>query len=52
MCIRDRSDVIELIYQAAKAKMTGADGRPKPGGRALMDMLRQLLGMDLSLIHI
>ena len=41
-----QSDVIELIYQAAKAKMTGADGRPKPGGRALMDMLRQLLGMD------
>ena len=29
-----QSDVIELIYQ------------PKPGGRALMDMLRQLLGMD------
>lgn len=23
-----------------------ADGQPKPGGRALMDMLRQLLGMD------
>ena len=41
-----QSDVIELIYQAAKAKMTGADGQPKPGGRALMDMLRQLLGMD------
>ena len=33
-----QSDVIELIYQAAKAKMTGADGQPKPGGRALMDM--------------
>lgn len=41
-----QSDVIELIYQAAKAKMTGADGQAKPGGRALMDMLRQLLGMD------
>ncbi|WP_300830996.1 hypothetical protein, partial [uncultured Akkermansia sp.] len=26
--------------------LTGADGQPKPGGRALMDMLRQLLGMD------
>ena len=41
-----QSDVIELIYQAAKAKMTGAGGQPKPGGQALMDMLRQLLGMD------
>ena len=41
-----QSDVIELIYQAAKAKMTGADGQPKPGGQALMDMMRQLLGMD------
>ena len=38
--------MIELIYQAAKAKMTGAGGQPKPGGQALMDMLRQLLGMD------
>lgn len=41
-----QSDVIELIYQTAKAKMTGAGGQPKPGGQALMDMLRQLLGMD------
>lgn len=41
-----QSDVIELIYQAANAKMTGAGGQPKPGGQALMDMLRQLLGMD------
>lgn len=41
-----QSDVIELIYLAAKAKMTGAGGGPKPGGQALMDMLRQLLGMD------
>ena len=41
-----QSDVIELIYQAAKAKMTGAGGQPKPGGQALMDMLRQLLGMN------
>lgn len=41
-----QTDVIELIYQAAKAKMTGAGGEPKPGGQALMDMLRQLLGMD------
>lgn len=41
-----QSEVIELIYQAAKEKMTGPDGKPKPGGRALMDMLRQLLGMD------
>lgn len=41
-----QSDVIELIYQAAKSKMTGAGGQPKPGGQALMDMLRQLLGMD------
>lgn len=41
-----QSEVIELIYQAAKAKMTNAGGEPKPGGQALMDMLRQLLGMD------
>lgn len=41
-----QSDVIELIYQAAKAKMSNAGGEPKPGGEALMDMLRQLLGMD------
>ncbi len=41
-----QSDVIELIYQAARVKMTRPDGQPKPGGRALMDMLRQLLGMD------
>lgn len=41
-----QSEVIELIYQAAKAKMTNAGGEPKPGGEALMDMLRQLLGMD------
>lgn len=41
-----QSDVIELIYQAAKAKMSDSGGTPKPGGQALMDMLRQLLGMD------
>lgn len=41
-----QSDVIELIYQAAKTKMTRSDGQPKPGGQALMDMLRQLLGMN------
>lgn len=41
-----QSEVIELIYQAAKAKMSNAGGEPKPGGQALMDMLRQLLGMD------
>lgn len=39
-----QSDVIELIYLAAKKKMHGS----KPGAMALMDMLRQLLGMDES----
>ena len=44
--------MIELIYQAAKARMSspGSGGQPnggmKPGSQALMDMLRQLLGMD------
>lgn len=47
-----QSEVIELIYQAAKARMSspGSGGQPnggmKPGSQALMDMLRQLLGMD------
>lgn len=41
-----QSEVIELIYQAAKEKNTGSGGEPKPGGQAMMDMLRQLLGMD------
>lgn len=43
-----QSDVIELIYQAAKKKMSGPGGSDKPGGQAMMDMLRQLLGMDES----
>ena len=53
-----QSDVIELIYLAAKARMSmpggGAGGKlpkfgengMKPGSEALMNMLRQLLGMD------
>ncbi len=43
-----QSDVIELIYQASKSKMQGADGKPKPGSKGMMDMLRQMLGMDSS----
>lgn len=39
-----QSDVIELIYQAAKAKNSGNGAK----GQAIMDMLRQLLGMDSS----
>ena len=53
-----QSDVIELSYLAAKARMSmpggGAGGKlpklgengMKPGSEALMNMLRQLLGMD------
>ena len=53
-----QSAVIELIYLAAKARMSmpggGAGGKlpkfgengMKPGSEALMNMLRQLLGMD------
>ena len=44
-CRHAMNDAVDLL-EVYKAKMTGADGRPKPGGRALMDMLRQLLGMD------
>ncbi len=41
-----QSDVIELIYQASKSKMQNQDGQPKPGSKAMMDMLRQMLGMN------
>ncbi len=41
-----QSDVIELIYQASKSKMQGQNGQPKPGSKAMMDMLRQMLGMN------
>lgn len=46
-----QSEVIELIYLAAKARMSmpgagAGGGQMKPGSQALMDMLRQLLGMD------
>lgn len=45
-----QSEVIELIYLAAKAKMSvpgaGSGSQMKPGSQALMDMLRQLLGME------
>ncbi len=43
-----QSDVIELIYQASKSKMQGSDGKPKPGSKGMMDMLRQMLGMEQS----
>lgn len=47
-----QSEVIELIYQAAKTKNSSPPGekqnKPKDGSDAMMDMLRQLLGMDAS----
>lgn len=47
-----QSEVIELIYQAAKTKNSSPPGekqsKPKDGSDAMMDMLRQLLGMDNS----
>lgn len=46
-----QTDVIELIYQAAKAKTAGEGGGDgggsgsKPGSEGMMEMMRQMLGM-------
>ena len=44
--MNDAVDLLEVYNTGGQTLAAQSDGQPKPGGRALMDMLRQLLGMD------
>ncbi|MEG0023827.1 MAG: hypothetical protein RR250_03610 [Akkermansia sp.] len=41
-----QSEVMERIYQTAKQHNSTPDGKMKPGAKGMMDMMRQMLGMN------